>query len=197
MSKASLTTLCCELVAVRCISTICKLIIAHNCRICTTDHQKVVRCHQILAASVNLQTSGYLNATVRKHGTGLTVAVDAVRGTLSELCADAKDVATQALLLQPVVSKLYTVAMLQYEKSNCHSHSQLSIHELRQVGAEAAVLAAEIRFMLEQSCPAEQQVALAIHDFQALTGKQPSCSCCVSMWRRQLPSAPLPAHVCS
>lgn len=178
-------------------STICKHEIAHNCRTCTTDHQKVVRCQQILAASVNLHLSGHLNTTVRKHGTGLAVAVDAVRGTLSELCADGKDAATQALLLQPVVSKLRTVGMLQIARFNCHPHSQLGIHELCQVGAEAAVLAAEIRFMLEQSCPADKQVVLALYDFQALTGEQPCCSQYISMWRRQLPSASLPAHVCS
>ena len=114
------------------------------------------------------------------------MAVDAVRGTLRELCADGKDAATQALLLQPVVSKLCTVAMLQYERSSCYSHSELSTHELRQVGAEAAVLAAEVRFMLEQSYPAEKQVALALYSFQALTGGQPSCRLCVSIWFRQL-----------
>lgn len=163
-----------------------KFAIAYDCRTCTTDHQKVVRCHQILAANVNLQSSGHVSTTEFKHETGLAVAVDAVRGTLRELCADGKDVATQALLLQPVVSKLCTIATLQYTRSSRYSPSELSMHKLCQARAEAAVLAAEVRFMLEQSCPAEKQVALALYDFQTLTGKQPSCSWCVSMWCRQL-----------
>ena len=168
----------------------CELAIVHNCRSCTTDHQKVVRCHQILAASVNLHASSHVNTTVCKHETGLAVAVDAVRGTLSELCADGKDAATQALLLQPVVSTLHTVAMLQYKKSSCNPNSQFSIHNLRQIGAEAAVLAAEVRFMLQRSCPADKQVALAIYDFQALAGKQASCSLRVLQ-----AAAPSPAHM--
>lgn len=192
VSQARLTKLCQKLVAVAsldaCCSLIstCKLAFAHDCRTCNTDQQKVVRCHQILAASVNLHPSGHVHTTARKHETGLAEAVHAIRGTLSELCADGKDVATQALLLQPVASKLHTVAMLQYKRCSHNSDSELSIHELHQVGAEVAVLAAEVRFMLQRSCPADKQVALAVYDFQALTGEQSSCSLCVFMWCRQL-----------
>ena len=58
--------------------------------------------------------------------------------------------------------------MLQFESRT--SDSGLSIQGLCQSGAEAAVLAAEVRIMLEQSYQADKQVALALYDFQLMTG---------------------------
>lgn len=60
--------------------------------------------------------------------------------------------------------------MLQYERFSCTSDSGLSTQELCHSGAEAAVLAAEVRNMLEQSYQADKQVALAVYDFQVMTG---------------------------
>lgn len=116
-------------------------------------------------------------------GSGLAVAVDAIRGALSELCADGSDAATQALLLQSVVSKLCTIAMLQYERFSHTSDSGLSTQELSQVGAEAAVLAAEVRIMLEQPYQAEKQVALAVYDFHVMTGANLPCTEILSIGR--------------
>lgn len=64
--------------------------------------------------------------------------------------------------------------MLQYERFVCTSDSGISSQELCQVGAEVAALAAELRNMLEQSHQADKQVALAVYDFQVMTGTQPS-----------------------
>ena len=111
--------------------------------------------------------------TTTCNKTSLAVTVDALRGTLRDLCADGTDAASQAKLMQPVLSKLCAVTTLQYERLTHTQNSALSLHDLRQIGAEVAVLAAEVRFMLGNLCPADKHVALATYDFQTLAGEQP------------------------
>lgn len=142
------------------------------CRECHTDKEKVGRCHQILAACVTLIPSGIV-----PQEPGLSVALDAIRDTLRELCAatiDTKGTADQARLLKPVVTQLTAIFMLNNKGSSSSSSSclsgcsSMSQADLQHLGAEAA---AEMRWMLaDQSPSACRHERLAAHDIQTSTG---------------------------
>lgn len=135
------------------------------CRTCSTDEQRVARCHHLLAACANLSA-----IDLGQKCSGLAVAVDFVRSTLSELCTIGRDTASQALLLQPVIAKLCVLVMLHHKKGGSNQQNQLDINDLRQIGAETAVLAAEMRFLAE-ALAVDKLVALAAYDIQTLTGQ--------------------------
>ena len=113
-----------------------------------------------------------------QHGPGLTVALDAIRDTLQELCssaADADSTATQAKLLQPAVAQLTAVVMLASQRDSSHRtpsrQAHLSPADLQRAASELALLALEMRYvMASQSIEPVRQVLLAAHDIKSLTG---------------------------
>jgi len=143
------------------------------CRSCQTGQEKILRCQQILAACVNVIPAGIV-----QQEPGLTVALDAMRDTLQELCSSAAGVdsrATQAKLLQPAVAQLTTVLMLasQRDSSDRSASGQAYMHpaDLQLAGSEVALLALEMRcVMAKQSIQPNTQVMLAAHDIKSLTG---------------------------
>ena len=143
------------------------------CRSCQTFQKKVLRCQQILAACVNVIPAGIV-----QREPGLTVALDAIRDTLQELCspaADADSMALQAKLLQPAVAQLTTVVMIasQRDSSNRSPSGQahMSPADLQLAASEVALLALEMRcVMAKQSIEPVRQVLLAAHDIRSLTG---------------------------
>lgn len=60
--------------------------------------------------------------------------------------------------------------MLHHKKGGSNQQNQLDINDLRQIGAETAVLAAEMRFLAE-ALAVDKLVALAAYDIQTLTGQ--------------------------
>ena len=132
-----------------------------------------MRCQQILAACVNVIPAGIV-----QQEPGLTVALDAIRDTLQELCSSAAAAdgrATQAKLLQPAVAQLTTVVMLasQRDSSNGSPSGQahMSPADLQLAASEVALLALEMRCVTaNQSMEPVRQVLLAAHDIKSLTG---------------------------
>ena len=117
-------------------------------------------------------------AGIEQQEPGLTVALDAIRDTLQELCSSAAAAdgrATQAKLLQPAVAQLTTVVMLasQRDSSNGSPSGQahMSPADLQLAASEVALLALEMRCVTaNQSIEPVRQVLLAAHDIKSLTG---------------------------
>lgn len=145
------------------------------CRLCQTDHAKLARCQQILATCVNVIPAGIV-----QQEAGLSVALDAIRETLQELCASAIDAdgrATQTKQLQPVIAQLMTIIMLNNKTDSSYSLSgqaSMSTADIQRIGSEAALLALEMRCILaKQSIPSNKQVPLVGRDINILTGGWP------------------------
>ena len=153
---------------------------AFCCRSCQTAQEKVVRCRHILATCVNVIPSGLM-----QQEPGLTVSLDAIRVALEELCTastDPSERAAQAKLMQPVVAQLSTIIMLNNtaSSSSLSGHSSMSQAELQRTGAEALLLAVEMRYMLaEQSSSSGRHVPLAALDIENLTGQHCYSECCM------------------
>jgi len=117
-------------------------------------------------------------AGILQQEPGLTVALDAIRDTLQELCSSAADAdsrATHAKLLQPAVAQLTTVVLLasQHDSSNTSPTGQAHVSpaDLQLAASEVALLALEMRcVMAKQSIEPVRQVLLAAHDIKSLTG---------------------------
>ncbi|DBA90620.1 TPA: hypothetical protein ACH3X1_003849 [Trebouxia sp. C0004] len=150
----------------QCLSVLCH-------RSCQTIQEKILRCQQILAACVNVIPAGIV-----QQEPGLTVALDAIRDTLQELCssaAGANSRATQAKLLQPAVAQLTTIVMLASQRDSSDRRASGQAHmspaDLQHAASEVTLLALEMRcVMAKQSIQLFRQVLLAAHDIKTLTG---------------------------
>ena len=147
-----------------------------SCRLCQTDHAKLARCQQILAACVNVIPAGIV-----QQEAGLSVALDAIRETLQEFCASAIDAdgrATQTKLLEPVIAQLMSIIMLNNKTDSSYNslsgQASMSTADIQRIGSEAALLALEMRCILaKQSTPSNKEVPLVGRDINVLTGGWP------------------------